>query len=83
MARWTLPSTDRGVAAWLCSMPDQVLDRFIADSEYLLGGEGDSEQLASLATIVGAARRWRDDGLEPLTTMQSVAAPGFYNDDED
>jgi hypothetical protein len=74
--QWVIPRSDTEISAWLKQFDEDTLDAFIKQIEYVLGGEGHGHLV--VATILGAARAWRDDGVEPLVTFEKTAPPGFY-----
>lgn len=85
--RWELPETDVEMAEWIVTSEPEALDQFIENAEFLLGSEdGESELTAGtwedasvvIATVLGAARQWRDHGVDPLRTIRSNAPANFY-----
>jgi hypothetical protein len=79
--QWVIPKADTEISAWLKGLDEDTLDTFITKVEYVLdGGEGHGHLV--IATIPGAARAWRDSGVEPLVTLAKTAPPGFYAEDD-
>jgi hypothetical protein len=75
--QWVIPKDDVSLSRWLKELDTEMLDTFITEVEYVLdGGEGRGHLV--IATILGAARGWRDDGVEPLVTLDRTASPGLY-----
>ena len=80
MTAWVIPKTDRDVANWLRSLDEATLDAFVADADYLLDGKEWSDDHMVVSVVVGAARRWRDEGIDPMETIRSTAPPAFFAD---
>jgi hypothetical protein len=75
--QWVIPRSDTEISAWLKQFDEDTLDTFIKQIEYVLDGNEGHGHLV-VATILVAARAWRDDGVEPLVTLDRTAPPGFY-----
>ena len=43
---------------------------------------GPPEGRTQVAWLLGAMRRWREDGVDPLLTLRATALPGYYDEEE-